>query len=75
MKRIDRDTRRLMRLPLVLVAVGAAVMIGAVIWNRISCCEGGANIGAGMLGLLGLASLAGGCLWGIVTLVAVRAGR
>lgn len=75
MKHIDRDTWRLMRLPLAFVVVGAVTATGAWIWNVASCCEGGANIGAGMLWLLGLILLVGGVLWVLVTVLAARLGR
>ena len=69
-RRPAQDTWYLLRLPLILTLIGVVTTIGALTWNRLSCCEGGANIGAGMLWLLGLALLAGGGLWGIVTVVA-----
>lgn len=65
-----QDTWELLRLPLILTLIGMVTTISAVTWNRLSCCAGGANIGAGMLGLLGLTLLAGGALWGILTVVA-----
>jgi hypothetical protein len=49
--------------------------ISAVTWNRLSCCTGGATIGAGTLWLLGLALLTGGGLWGIVSVVTGRGNR
>ena len=75
MKHIDQDTWRLLRLPLDLVVVGAVTVAGAQIWNMLSCCEGGANIGAGMLWLVGLVLLVGGGLWGVVTVIAGRIDR
>ncbi|KUG62281.1 hypothetical protein AVL61_16185 [Kocuria rosea subsp. polaris] len=65
-----QDTWELLRLPPILTLIGMVTTISAVTWNRLSCCAGGANIGAGMLGLLGLTLLAGGALWGILTVVA-----
>ena len=55
-----RDTWELLRLPLILILIGVVTTISTVTWNRLSCCAGGASIGAGMLWLLGLALLAGG---------------
>ena len=55
---------------MILTLIGMMTTVSALTWNRLSCCEGGANIGAGMLELLGLALLAGGGLWCIVTVVA-----
>lgn len=68
-----QDTWELLRLPLILTLIGMVTTISAVTWNRLSCCAGGANIGAGMLGLLGLLGLtllAGGAMWGILTVMA-----
>ncbi|MFF0945934.1 hypothetical protein ACFYE2_17160 [Kocuria sp. CPCC 205300] len=61
------DIWQLLRLPLILT--GVVTTISAVAGNWPSCCAGEANIGAGMPWLLGLALLAGGGLWGIVTVV------
>ena len=68
-----QGTWELLRLPLIRTLIGMVTTISAVTWNRLSCCAGGANIGAGMLGLLGLLGLtllAGGALWGILTVMA-----
>ena len=68
-----QGTWELLRLPLIRTLIGMVTTISAVTWNRLSCCAGGANIGAGMLGLLGLLGLtllAGGAMWGILTVMA-----
>ena len=65
-----QGTWDLLRLPLIRTLIGMVTTISAVTWNRLSCCAGGANIGAGTLGLLGLTLLAGGALWGILTVMA-----
>ena len=65
------ETRRLLRTPLIITVLGGVIAAGAWIWNRAECCEGGANIGAGMLWMLGLAVLIGGGVW---TLAIVLAG-
>ncbi|MFF0945781.1 hypothetical protein ACFYE2_16380 [Kocuria sp. CPCC 205300] len=70
-----RDTWELLRLPLILILIGVVTTISAVTWNRLSCCAGGASIGAGMLWLLWLALLAGGGVWGIITVVTGRSKR
>lgn len=62
MRRPTQDTWELLRLPLGPDLTGAVATIGAVVRNRLSCRGGGATIGAGMLGLLELGMLAGGCL-------------
>lgn len=69
--KLSADARRLMRIPLVVTALGAVTATGAWVWNVASCCAGGANIGAGMLWMLGLVLLIGGALW---TLLLVLAG-
>ena len=74
--KLSADARRFMRIPLIMIALGAAIAAGAWIWNIASCCEGGANIGAGMLFLLGLAMLAGGLLSALLlVLVGLQRGK
>ncbi|MEX5235986.1 hypothetical protein [Kocuria arenosa] len=55
--------------------MGAVIAVGAWIWNVASCCEGGANIGAGMLWLLGLQVLIGGGVWALAIVLAGLSDR
>ena len=64
--KLSAQARRFLRLPLFVIALGAVIGAGAWIWNVASCCEGGANIGAGALFAIGLAILAGGFLWALL---------
>lgn len=63
---LPKDARRFLRLPLLVITLGAVIGAAAWIWNIASCCEGGANIGAGALFAIGLAMLAGGFLWALL---------
>lgn len=63
---LSAEARRFLRLPLLVIALGAVIGAGAWVWNVASCCEGGANIGAGGLFAIGLAMLAGGFLWALL---------
>lgn len=68
--------RHLLRIALVLFALGAVAAIAGWIWAIAECCEGGANIGAGMVVLLGYALLGGGALWALfLVLVGIRSKR
>lgn len=60
--KISAKARRFLRLPLLMITLGAVIGAGAWIWNTASCCEGGANIGAGALFAFGLAMFVGGSL-------------
>ncbi|MFI7744724.1 hypothetical protein [Kocuria rhizosphaericola] len=60
--KLSAQARRFLRLPLLVITLGAVIGAGTWIWNVASCCEGGANIGAGALFAIGLAMLAGGFL-------------
>ena len=73
--KLTADTRHLLRSPLSLSALGGVTAAGGWIWNIAECCEGGANIGAGMVWLLGLTLLASGALWGLVTVLATIRDR
>jgi hypothetical protein len=64
--KLSTDARRFMRIPLIMIILGAVTAAGAWMWNIASCCEGGAHIGAGMLVLLGLAMLAGEAVWALL---------
>jgi hypothetical protein len=55
---------------LALIALSAVTSAVGWIRNSAECCEGGANIGAGMIWLLGPTSLASDALWGLVTVLA-----
>ncbi|MUN63824.1 hypothetical protein GMA12_11855 [Kocuria sediminis] len=71
--KLSKDARRFLRLPLLVITLGAVIGAGAWIWNIASCCEGGANIGAGALFAIGLAMLAGGFLWALlIVLVGIQ---
>lgn len=71
--KLSADARKFLRLPLLVIALGALIGTSAWIWNVASCCEGGANIGAGMLFVIGLAMLAGGFLWALlIVLVGIK---
>lgn len=70
---LSPEARRFLRLPLLVIALGAVIGAGAWVWNVASCCEGGANIGAGALFAIGLAMLAGGFLWALlIVLVGIQ---
>lgn len=70
---LSAEARRFLRLPLLVISLGAVIGAGAWIWNVASCCEGGANIGAGGLFAIGLAMFVGGILWGLlIVLVGLR---
>lgn len=64
--KLSEQARRFIRLPLLVITLGAVTGAGAWIWNVASCCEGGANIGAGALFVIGLAMFAGGLLWALL---------
>ena len=73
--KLTAAARHLLRIPLALIALGAVTAGGGWVWNIAECCEGGANIGAGMVWLLGLTLLASGALWGLVTVLATIRDR
>lgn len=64
--KLTAQARRFLRLPLLVITVGAVIGAGAWIWSVASCCEGGANIGAGGLFAIGFAMFAGGFLWALL---------
>lgn len=73
--KLTAAARHLLRIPLALIALGAVTAVGGWVWNIAECCEGGANIGAGMVWLLGLTLLASGALWGLITVLATMRDR
>ena len=73
--KLAAEARHLLRFPLALISLVAVTAIVGWSWNIAECCEGGANIGAGMVVLLGYAVLGGGALWGLVTVIAGRLHR
>lgn len=74
--KLSAQARRFLRLPLLVITLGAVIGAGAWIWNVASCCEGGANIGAGALFAIGLAMFVGGFLWALlIVLVGLQRRR
>ncbi|MGQ1798056.1 hypothetical protein ACT4S5_13100 [Kocuria oceani] len=74
--KLSTDARRFLLVPLAVIALGAVVTVGAWIWLTVSCCEGGANIGAGGLALFGLSMFAGGAVWSLlIVLVGLKRGK
>lgn len=54
---------------------GLAVVVGAYVWARTGDAEGGANIGAGLLLLVGIGIVISAAASGIVVGIRLRRGR
>ncbi|MEX5272192.1 hypothetical protein [Kocuria sabuli] len=67
--KLSADARKFLHLPLLVTTLGAVIGAGAWIWNITSCCESGANFGAGGLFAIGLAMFVGGLLWALLIVI------